>query len=437
MRAYKKYSPDTLSKLILVYIALIVGFIFLVSCNKSVVTPNTILPTPINTTPTFIIGNYIGKTSYDLRKTKEYLNVDSIQRSFGIQNTGYWNGSSNVGYAYVDLNADGLDDIVYPVMTANTEVPMKPFVFLNNGSRYVLDNSIIPTDYIGATDTRKTLICDFNNDSLPDVFFNNTANEQSPNQNQIAYQAIMLSVKGDKKVTYKMGTLPTELVNKGGYHGAAAGDLNGDKNADIIFVGQGVPKVLYGKGDGTFTFGIFNTPSYKNGYITAEIVDVDNDGKNDVLLAGAENNDKAKIFWGKTNFTTSTIINDIKVNELELIVDVSVEDIDNDGIKEIMFDRTFDGLNGLPFYRGYYLTVYKTNDNHNSYVDVTNNFFAAKPLQENNVTGGWIPRINITKDVNGILNINADINGCYQYKDYRFLPYIKKWKQNPTTKIFE
>lgn len=414
-----------------IILALFVVTLF--GCKKDVIAPFT---PPSVVTPTFVIGNYIGKTSYELRKTKTYLNVDSIQLSFGIQNKGYWNGTSNVGYAYVDLNADGLDDIIYPMMSANTEVPMRPFVFLNIGSQYVLDNTIIPSDYVGATDTRKTLIADFNNDSLPDVFFNNTANEQSPNQNQIAYQAVMLSVKGDKKVTYRMGTLPTELVNKGGYHGAAAGDINGDKNIDIIFVGQGMPKVLYGNGDGTFRYDVFNTPNYSSGFITSEIVDVDNDGKNDIILAGAENNDKAKIFWGKTNFTTFTIINETNINGLRLIVDVSAEDIDGDGVKEIILDRTFDGLDGSPFYRGYYLTIYKTNDNYNSFSDVTNTFFTNKPLQENNVTGGWITRIDITKD-NNTLTINAAVNGCYQYTDYRNRPYIKKWKQNQSTKQFE
>ena len=157
-----------------IILALFVVTLF--GCKKDVVTPPFTPPSIV--TPTFVIGNYIGKTSYELRKTKTYLNVDSIQLSFGIQNKGYWNGTSNVGYAYVDLNADGLDDIIYPMMSANTEVPMRPFVFLNIGSQYVLDNTIIPSDYVGATDTRKTLIADFNNDSLPDVFFNNTANEQ-------------------------------------------------------------------------------------------------------------------------------------------------------------------------------------------------------------------------------------------------------------------
>lgn len=406
----------------------------LFGCKKDVITPFT-PPTSTIVAPTFVVGNYIGKTSYELRKTKTYVNVDSVQLSFGIQNKGYWNGTNNVGYAYVDLNADGLDDIIYPMMSANTDVPMRPFVFLNIGSQYVIDNTIIPSDYLGATDTRKTLIADFNNDSLPDVFFNNTANEQSRNQNQIAYQAIMLSVKGDKKVTYRMGTLPTELVNKGGYHGAAAGDINGDKNIDIIFVGQGMPKLLYGNGDGTFRYDVFNVANYGSGFITTEIVDVDGDGKNDIILAGAENNDKAKIFWGKTNFTTYTTINETNINGLKLIVDISAEDIDGDGIKEIILDRTFDGLDGNPFYRGYYLTLYKTNDNYNSFVDATNTFFTNKPLQENYVTGGWITRIDITKD-NNTLTINAAVNGCYQYNDYRNRPYIKKWKQN-INKIFE
>lgn len=404
----------------------------LFGCEKDISKINT-KTTKIS--PAFIVGNYIGKTSYELRKTKTYLNIDSIQRTFGIQNKGYWDGKNNLGYAYVDINADGLDDIIYPMMSANTDIPMKPFVFLNVGNKYILDNTIIPENYIGATDTRKTLIADFNNDSLPDVFFNNTANEQSKNQNQIAYQAIMISVKGNKSVSYKMGNLPNEIINKGGYHGASAGDINNDGNADIIFVGQGVPKVLYGNGDGSFKYDIFNISSYKRGYITTEILDIDSDGKNDILFTGAENNDKSKIFWGSTNHNTFSIINDNIVNGLQLIVDNIAEDIDGDGTKEIILSRTYDGLDGTPFYRGYYITIYKSYDGYKTFKDVTKTFIYDE-ISKNNVTGGWITRINILKDNDGQSLLVADVNGCYQYNDYRNRPYLRIWKQD-NTKTFK
>jgi hypothetical protein len=197
--------------------------ILLTNCSKnsdstiSATVPPIQTTNPIVVTPTFVIGSYIGKTSYELRKTKKYLNIDSLQQIFNLNKNGYWDGVNNLGYSYVDLNADGLDDIFYPIMTANTEVPMKPYIFINKGSSYSLDENIIPKDYIGGTDMRKSIVCDFNNDSLPDIFLNNTANEQSPIQPQSAYQYVMLSVKGNK--TIEKGPL---LITHWGISGPAA-----------------------------------------------------------------------------------------------------------------------------------------------------------------------------------------------------------------------
>lgn len=362
--------------------------------------------------------------------------MDSLQLIFKINSLGYWNGINNLGYSYVDLNADGLDDIFYPIMTANTEVPMRPFIFINNGSSFALNDNIVPTDYKGGTDMRKSIVCDFNNDSLPDIFLNNTANEQSPNRPQNVYQYVMLSVKGNKSVSYKIGDVPSQLYSKGGYHGVAAGDLNNDKNADVVLVGQNMPKVLYGKGDGTFEYGLLNVPNYHSGFITTEIVDIDGDGKNDIILCGAESNDYSKILWGKFNLTTYSNITTSIYDKLKLVVDVNAEDIDGDGIKEIILVRTYDGLDGSPFYRGYYITIYKTIDNFISFKDITSDFIDA-PLSTNNVTGGWITHLNIINDVDGKKIMVADVSGCYQYTDYRSRPYLKIWKQNSTTKRFE
>jgi hypothetical protein len=152
-----------------VILGLIVVTLF--GCSKTapiIVTPIVVTPITPTQLPKIV---YYGKTSYELKNTNKFINIDSLRNLFGIKNVGRWRGTNNLGFVYVDMNNDGREDIFYPY-SSDGEFNTKPDVFINNGNSYTKDNSMLPTDYSGNQNTRKTIVGDFNNDSLPDIFSN-------------------------------------------------------------------------------------------------------------------------------------------------------------------------------------------------------------------------------------------------------------------------
>jgi hypothetical protein len=364
-------------------------------------------------------------TSYELRKTNLLINIDSLRNVFGIKNIGRWNGTNNYGFVYVDMNNDGFEDVFYPY-SSDGEFNTKPDVFLFNGKTYNRDNSMLPNDYLGNQNTRKTIVGDFNNDSLPDLFLINHGYEK-PNYYPGETNTLFLSDKTNGK--YKLGDL--SMLGKDFWHGGASGDLNGDGNIDIV-LSAGKPILLLGNGKGGFTK---QNVDFKNdnlgAYITIEIMDVDKNGTNDIVMSGDEgqksNNMVAKSTILLNNNLTFEKLDITEPNTLgwKLVMDIAVEDIDNDGVKEVFLCRTQDNT-GI-WYNGYTINIYKKDGS--GYKDVTERFIKNNKYTANRTYSGfWMYQIHLKKEMDGLYAIYGYV--VEQSK-------IQYWKQNPTTKTFE
>jgi hypothetical protein len=290
---------------------------------------------------------------------------------------------------------------------------------------------MFPSNFLGTTTTRKTVVGDFNNDSLPDIFMVNSGYEALTDIGVGTWyleNCSMLLSNKNGAYTYKEFT----ELGKAFWHGAASGDLNGDGNMDIIAVGGGVPKALYGDGKGGFTISDINTTINKgNGYITVELVDVDKDGQCDVILSGDEGApppayySKSMILWNKKgNFSNSTIICEANTNGWRYIMNIGCEDLDGDGINEIILCRT--GDNSAVWYGGYQLNVYKQSSGFTSFTDVTSTHFGSDNILRTTNTGKWMYQMLMKKETDGLFSIYGYNTNSEQYL---------QWKQN-SSKLF-
>jgi len=407
-------------------------FIFIVTffsfCSKTSTTSNNTTTLPIAVSPTVptplpkIV--YSGKTSYALKTPQKLIDIDPIRTTLGIRSIGKFKGSNNLGFVYVDMNNDGLEDIYY-TYASDGNFLTKANVIINKGNdKYVLDESMLPTNFLGTASTRKSVVGDFNNDSLPDIFMCNHGYEEVLNIGVGTWYlencSILLSNKNGA-YTYKEFT----ELGKAFWHGAASGDLNGDGNMDIVVVGGGVPKALYGDGKGGFTISDINTTISKdNGYITVELVDVDKDGQCDVILSGDEGTpppayySKSMILWNKKgNFNSNTIICEANTNGWRYIMNIGYEDLDGDGINEIILCRT--GDNSRVWFGGYQLNVYKQSSGFTSFTDVTSTYFGSDNILRTTNTGKWMYQMLMKKETDGLVSIYGYITNSEQYLQWR------------------
>lgn len=171
----------------------------------------------------------------------------------------------------------------------------------------------------GCTDPNRALVTDFNQDNIPDVFVVCTGN---PKTNGGEYNQILLSDATTKKfkvINVSTGNFSTDR-NDGyfaNHASAATADLNGDGYPDVVVVNNSPsPIVLLNDKAGNLRRESGNrmpNPQKEN-FFSVNLLDVDGDGKLDLVLGGAETgtdpvntsvylNGGGNVFTGSTGYT--------------------------------------------------------------------------------------------------------------------------------------
>ena len=368
--------------------------------------------------------NYL-KPSQELVKSDSKVNIGQIRylnqrdnlisnfcsgifENYNIHGNPYDEPSSS---AFADINGDGYDDILIQPVFTNTGIGISSVgteyeIYIYENGEY----KFYPIDFGGKTNlkiqlARKILVGDFDNDGDADFYSANFGLDAPPYSEEPSYFLIN-NYSVDGTFDYKLNP------HIEGVHEASAADIDNDGDLDIFSIGRRkitTPSVPLYRNDGNFNFTVWNDFFELNGnnelwffvdYVTSELVDIDKDGFVDLVLTGhewerfndncAEYTDnecgRSTIIWGSNSgFNTNTKSYLPIISGFETAVDIKSNDIDNDGINEIIIVRTGGGdfvideqgqdINDAnqetSFYGGWYIQIIKVLSR-TEIVDITN-----------------------------------------------------------------
>ena len=376
--------------------------LFFLSCKKEIVSitilnqkdASVIIPTT---------KNYL-QPSIDLRKSNLWVDYYGIPKLNGIKINNIFYDCPNV---IADFNGDGYDDVLMaPSVYGNDNKRYPVELYLNNkdNNTFKLDTSFIRNN-IGTNNARKAIVGDFNGDGKPDVVFAEQGPDVFPFNG--SEQTILLS----NGPFYDFKIL---IITPFFGHGVCSGDFDKDGDLDIYFTGNNDKSYfLINDGKGNFT----NQPTKINlnnyGEFTCEFHDINKDGFLDLIIGGADapvdnNNQPIKIMFGNgINYDTLRSINLPLISKWGINVDFNFADLDNDGVDEIIVNKTQDQTGNL--YQGYKIQILKNIGNY-VYNDITD-----KIIQNYNETSTkWIVWLRIEDiDNNGKLDIFDSDKGHY------------------------
>ena len=214
--------------------------------------------------------------------------------------------------AYGDFSRSGNLDLFTAELTYDPSRPLaqatpSQFKFwkVMSDGRFVQDADKLSST-AGCIHPRKALTADFNGDGIADVFVACHGYDGG-------------TYPGEKSrllLSQSNGTfLNQEVLDVGYWHGATAFDVNGDGFVDLMLVnnneaGRGVTYLNDGLGNFTREAGN-RFPAFINsrGYYTIEAIDINADGKQDLVLGGLEFSNSSTLVLinpGNANFSAVT-----------------------------------------------------------------------------------------------------------------------------------
>lgn len=242
-------------------------------------------------------------------------------------------GRAGVGSvrAYGDFSRSGRLDLFTATLTywpPTTPAAATPSVFefwrkQANGS-FVKDAQMLVSSN-GCIHPRKAIVADFNGDGRPDIFVACHGFDAPPFPGE--RNKIILSQTNGTYVTQDASS------DIGFFHSASAADLNGDGKIDVVVTNNFDPSsafALINQGAGTFQReALARLPSSIGGkpYFSVELVDINEDGKVDLILGGHEWEGAATVAFlnpGSSDFTSATPITLPAVANEGVVLDFAV-----------------------------------------------------------------------------------------------------------------
>ena len=289
--------------------------------------------------------------------------------------------------AYIDANNDGKTDVFIATGKYLLQGEVNSFLSLNDGadnftnSTKEFNNSMPP-----ATHARKSIVCDFDNNGFNDIFVFDHGYDASPFPGSNPKLIIQKSAGS---------FVWSKLPEIGFFHGGAGADIDNDGDIDV-FVGGFDPFFYINDGRGNFTKTTNRFDNSISKVFTAELIDIDKDGFVDLIVGAHEQEgDKTSIYWGNSKGSYSsklrTIITAFK--NYGTVLDFDAEDIDKDGDKDLIINRTGGGNNNFYIGRKIQLLL---NVGDRQFTDVTNKI--DNPGTDSDAWFSWLRAQDVDKD---------------------------------------
>lgn len=243
---------------------------------------------------------------------------------------------------YLDANNDGHTDVFVGTGQYLIEDEVPSQLFINNGSgAFELDNSRFEDGAPPATHARKTLVADFNGDSLKDMMILDHGYDAEPFPGSTA-KLVLQGPEGE--FTWE------KLSPIGFYHGGAAGDFDNDGDIDVFVGNNAEADPFFYINDGTGSFSVDRSRLNINlsHVFTAELIDIDQDGFLDLIAGGNEQQVPTTVYWGGTsgNYGESRRTRIRPIENYQFVNDFDAEDVDGDGDRDVVINRTSSSFAG-------------------------------------------------------------------------------------------
>jgi len=301
-----------------------------------------------------------------------------------------------VGRVYGDFDGDGYTDVfISPsVLYGETKTPSE--MYINNGhDEFELDSNFFPNGAPSAYSARKAITGDYNGDEKLDIFVVDHGIDKPPFPGAAPF-LILSRLSGGMALGQDMSEF------SGFQHGAASADIDADGDIDIFVANDVRSYFLINDGTGQFTKDTRRLTEFSNSpFYTVELLDIDEDGYVDLLIAGHEfEGFKSQILWGdSTGFYSSekaTVLPSVEGQGV--VVDIDAADLNNDGHLDLVLNRTSDDTNGA-WYIGYYLQLLERTGQR-QYTDTSTS------ISDNSKNSGqWLDWIHL-KDMNNDQHID-------------------------------
>ena len=301
---------------------------------------------------------------------------------------GLSSGSFIYGYAVIDFNHDGLEDLVYggPVWR-NTENGFvdelaELTILLNQGEgRFIQGTEVIfPDEAPALVHARDAKTNDFNGDGYADLFFIGHGYDNPPFPGE---KNVLVLSQPDGSYADLSGQLNNPV--NGFTHSSAVGDIDNDGDIDLIAADLGLIYVLKNDGTGTFNSRILPFPA--SFWTSCELVELD-------LVLGAGNSDSdSLVLWNTVN---GIFGGDVSIlpssDDYPITTDILPFDLNSDGLMDLILARTAE----TPFYSGSYYQGL-INDGNKAFIEDPEIRFPDHNLKTN-----WVMRIEkIDLDLDG------------------------------------